>query len=86
MHKSKISEVFWNHGMEYTSQIREHMSRTLNDNRTSLETTTGDTPDISENLEFDFYSWVKYYDVRGGDSQNDLARWLGVAHNMGQAM
>ena len=42
--------------------------------------------DISKNLEFDFSSCVKNYDVRGGDSKNDLATWLGVTHNIGQAM
>ena len=72
--------------MEYTSQIRESMSRPMVENRTPLESMTGETPDISEYINFDFYGWVKYHDVKGGGTENDLGRWLDVAQNKGQAM
>ena len=62
------------------------MSRTFNDNRTPLENTTGETPDISEYLDFGFYEWVKFHDVHNSGNENELGRWLGVAENVGQAM
>jgi hypothetical protein len=86
MHRSKCPESFWDFGIEYVSQIRERMSRTYNDNRTPLESTTGETPDISEYLDFGFYDWVKFHDVHNSGNENELGRWLGVAENVGQAM
>ena len=86
MHRSRCPEQFWDYGMEYTSQIRESMSRPMVENRTPLESMTGETPDISEYINFDFYGWVKYHDVKGGGTENELGRWLDVAQNKGQAM
>jgi hypothetical protein len=34
--------------------------------RTATEVLTGETPDASEYLNFDFYGWVKYYDPSAG--------------------
>ena len=62
------------------------MSWSHNDNRTPLETTTGETPDISEYLVFGFYDWVKFHDIHNSGNENELGRWLGVAENAGQAM
>ncbi len=65
------------------------MARAYNEHRTPVETTTGETPDISEYLDyldFVFYDWVKFHDVRNSGNENELGRWLGVAENAGQAM
>jgi len=51
------------------------------------EVVMGDTPDISSLSEFDFYEPVWYYEP--GDFPEPkwhLARWLGEAMNIGQAM
>jgi hypothetical protein len=72
MHRSRCPERFWNYGMEYTAQIRDRMSRPMGENRT--ESMTGGTPNISEYINFDFYGWVKYHDVKGGGTENDLGR------------
>jgi hypothetical protein len=55
------------------------------DGRTALEIITGETPDISEYLDFEFYDWVLY---RGnaGIGEVKLARWLGVSHRVGRFM
>jgi hypothetical protein len=51
-----------------------------------MEVMTGETPDASEFLVFDFYGWVKYHDPHTGLADNVfLGKWLGVAHNVGQA-
>jgi hypothetical protein len=73
--------------MEYTKEIRKLMARPSLDWRTSAEVLTGETPDSSEYLNFDFYGWVKYHDPVAGVADNVfLGRWLGVAHSIGQAM
>ena len=46
----------------------------------------GETPDISEWLDFEFYDRVWYYDqnkIEIDGSGRRLARWLGVAHRVG---
>ena len=50
--------------------------------RTPLEFITGETPDISEYLDFGFYDWVVYKSNAGVDSP-ELVRWLGVSHRTG---
>ncbi len=47
---------------------------------------TGETPDISEWIDFEFYDRVWYYDqkkIEIDGSGRRLARWLGVAHQVG---
>ena len=53
--------------------------------RTSLEIITGETPDISEYLDFGFYDWVVYRS-NAGMGEPSLGRWVGVSHKIGQAM
>ena len=55
------------------------------DGRTSLEIITGETPDISEYLDFTFYHWVVYRSNAGLGEPN-LGRWIGVSHKVGQLM
>jgi len=55
--------------------------------RTPHEVLTGNTPDISEYVEFSWYQPVWYYVPDVFPQQNKfLARWIGVAHRIGQAM
>ena len=49
---NKCPEGLWDYGMEYTSKVCEHLSRPSNEGHTPIETTTGETPDISELVEF----------------------------------
>ena len=87
MHRSKCPEAFWCYGMEYIKEIRKVTAKPTLDWRTPIEVLTGETPDCSEKLEFDLYGWVKYKDPKAllGDDVA-LGRWLGVAHDVGQAM
>jgi hypothetical protein len=55
--------------------------------RTPMEILTGDTPDISEYMSFQWYQLVWY--LNGDSFPNDkkkLGHWLGVSHRVGQAM
>ena len=53
--------------------------------RTPLEIISGETPDISEYLDFGFYDWVTFKSNAGVGSP-DLGRWLGVSHRIGPMM
>jgi hypothetical protein len=50
-----------------------------------MEQMTGETPNISEYLDFSFYDWVWYKD-NAGLGENCIGRWLGVAHRVGNLM
>jgi hypothetical protein len=53
--------------------------------RTPLEIITGETPDISEYLDFEFYDWALFRS-NAGLGEVELARWLGVSHRVGRLM
>ncbi|MGH3053835.1 MAG: hypothetical protein ACRDL7_02535, partial [Gaiellaceae bacterium] len=88
MNRSQCPERLWNFGIKYTSDLRANLSRPPLEGRTPVEVTTGDTPDISELLDYEFYQWVKYRELgtRFPEQRMELGRWLGIAHDVGQAM
>jgi hypothetical protein len=48
---------------------------------------TGNTPDITEYTEFSWYEPIYYYDdLPFPEAKRNIARWLGVAHRVGQAL
>ena len=53
--------------------------------QTTLEQLTGETPEISEYLDFTFYDWCWYKD-NAGLGETKLGRWLGVSHRIGSLM
>ena len=53
--------------------------------RTPLEMLTGETPDISEYLDFGFYEWFLFRSSTGL-GEPSIGRWLGVSHKIGQLM
>ena len=87
MTAKNVPERLWDYGFKWCCEI---MQRTTNSNfalngRTPYEVITGETPDISEYLDFGFYDWVNYKDNAGiGDTH--IGRWLGVAHSVGNSM
>jgi len=56
------------------------------DHSTPLEVLTGNTIDISEWTEFEFYDLVMYWDNRDNDSGQSIGRWLGPSHHVGSAL
>ena len=85
MSVKKIPRRLWDYGLVYESEI---MSRTArgSDKRTGMERITGDTPDISEWVDFDFYDPVWYWDNPDNPENPLIGRWLGVAHRVGSDM
>ena len=55
MHRNRIHECLWCYVLEYTAQIRERMARPTVADCTTIEHVTGDTPDISEWIDFPIY-------------------------------
>ena len=53
--------------------------------QTPLEIITGETPDISEYMDFGLYDWVTSW-ANAGMGPTELGCWLGVSHRVGQMM
>ena len=51
--------------------------------RTPYETVMNNTPDISEYASYGWFQWCWYFDEKTKSKR--LCRWLGPAHNIGQA-
>ena len=58
------------------------------DGRVPSEAIEGNTPDISEYAQFDWYEYVWYLDpaVPFPEDAKKLGRWVGVAHDVGSPM
>ena len=85
MLKKKVPTRLWDYGLVYESNILNRIPRG-SQQRTGLEVVTGETPDISEWIDFEFYDRVWFYDrkkMEMDDTGRKLARWLGVAHRVG---
>ena len=74
----------WDYHIVWEAQI---YSRTVRrDHNTPLEALTGDTIDISEWIEFEFYDLIIYWDDRKNDTKQSIGRWLGPSHHIGSAL
>ena len=82
MVRRNVPAKVWDFGLVWESEI---YSRTAKPGaRTGIEVLTGETPDISEWLDFEFYDLCWYWDSLEG--QRKIGRWLGVSHRVGSAM
>jgi len=86
---SKAPLALWDYCATYVADIT---CLTANDlyvlhGRTPYEMVTGNTTDISEYTDFAWYEPVIYYeDLPFPEEKEKLARWIGVAHRVGQAL
>ena len=88
MRKRNIPNRLWCFGLEHQARLMNFIPRGRNE-RSGYEIVTGRTPDISEYLDFDFYDLVWYWrSAHPSLSEHDqeLARWMGVAHRVGSDM
>jgi hypothetical protein len=86
MATKKVPSRLWDYGIVYDSEI---LSRTcsVEGARTGYEHVTGETPDVSEWLDFSFYDPVWYWDMPSDEPKgSNIGRWLGVAHRVGSDM
>ena len=87
MLKKKVPARLWDYGFAWiceTENICANLSKYAK-GRTPLEIITGDTPDISEYLDFEFYDWVLHRS-NAGLGEVEVGRWLGVSHRVGRMM
>ena len=82
---TRCSPRLWDFGFIHLARL---MNKTWRSDlgRTPYEEVTGETPDISEDIDFQFYDWVWYWDHPGDEDSPHLGRWLGVSHRVGAAM
>ena len=85
--KTNSPRRLWNYGIPYVCAI---MSRTAShsgrlEGRTPIEALMGETPDISEFLDFGWYDLV-WYKEDAGLGEVKLGRFLGVSHSTGSLM
>jgi hypothetical protein len=87
MTRKRVHNRVWDYGLVYESEIMCRLSRGY-DGRTGYEKLTGNTPDISEWLDFEFYDLVWYHaDPRETDkASRQLGKWLGISHRVGSDM
>ena len=84
---NKCPSAFWDFGWEYTVEMRKRLSRRAAGERPPGETISGETQDISEFMDFDFYQWVIYRDKAGYPNEPiNVGRWLGISHQVGSPM
>ncbi|EEC42806.1 predicted protein [Phaeodactylum tricornutum CCAP 1055/1] len=92
-HRLQVSRAprrLWCFCCEWVSAIRRltaHDIPALN-GRVATELLEGDTPDISEYAQFDWYEPVWFIDPTSAfpEMKKKLGRWVGVASDVGQAM
>ena len=88
MNRKKIPQRVWDFGLIVEGKILSRIARG-SDGRTGHEEVMGQTPDILEWIDFEFYDLVWWWDTgQGGkpgvgDDPRQLARWLGPSHRVG---
>ncbi len=85
--KTQAPDRLWDFGLDYiceTGNVTVNSSH-YSEGRVPIEKITGETPDISEYLDFGFYDWVTYK-PNAGLGKLRVGRWLGISHRVGQLM
>ena len=82
--RARSPKRLWDYCGEWVAAIRRltaHDIPSLRD-RVPCEAIEGNTPDISEYAQFEWYQYVWYHDpaVQFPDDPKKLGRWIGVAH------
>jgi hypothetical protein len=88
--RSRSLKRLWDYCGEWVAAIRRltaHGISGLHD-RVPSEAIEGNTPDISEYAQFDWYEYVWYLDpaVQFPEDAKKLGHWIGVAHDVGSSM
>ena len=87
MQKQQVPSCLWDYGIRWVCKIMQCTASNSGclQGRTPLEQLTGETPNISEYLDFSFYDWCSYND-NASVGETKLGRWLGVSHHVGSLM
>ena len=87
MLKQRVPNPLCDYGIRWVCEIMQCTASNSGHllGRTPLEQLTGETPNISEYLDFSFCNWCWYND-NAGLGETKLGHWLGVSHHMGSLM
>ena len=83
--KRRVPKRVWDFGIVWEAEIISRICRNAHTS-TGIERITGDTPDISKWLDFEFYDLCWYWDVPNDWDNPKIGRWIGVSHRVGSAM
>jgi hypothetical protein len=90
LYKTNAPRRLWDFCATYQAKIRNLTAHPLYalQGRTPHELVTGNTPDISEYTDYQWYQTIWYLDQDASfpEDKRKLAKWLGVAHRVGQAL
>ena len=82
--RRRVPIKLWDYGLVWECEIYSRIAN--RGNRPGLERLTGDTVDISDWIDFEFYDLVWFWDTRDVEDKRSIGRWLGVSHNVGSAL
>ena len=85
--RRRVPKQLWDYGVVWCSEIMSltHSAAGRINGCIPLENFTGETPDITEYLDFGFYDHVWYKD-NAGLGKTMPGRWLGVSHRTRRLM
>ena len=88
MDRTNTPTNLWYLCLEYVVYVLNHLATKSLKWRTPIEAATGDTPDISNLLQFHWYESVYYYDPSSPYPlpKEKVGRFLGVAENVGDTL
>ena len=83
MFRSYCPWSLWCYGIPHVAKIMKITASFAANiqGRTPLEALTGETPDISQHLDFGFYDWV-WFKEDSGLGETKLSRFLGVSYQV----
>jgi hypothetical protein len=84
---TKCPRRIWNYGIPYVCSIMRMTASYAGrlEGQTPLEAITGETPNISEYLDFGFYDLV-WFMTNDGIGETELGRFLDISHSVGLLM
>ena len=86
--RTDTPEFLWYPCMLYGVYLLNHIAVKGLDWRTPIEVTTGENPDISNLIQFQWYEKVHYHGPVASfpDSKEKLGRFVGIAENVGDTL
>jgi hypothetical protein len=87
MFKTNCPKRLWTYGVPYVCALMRMTASYAGrlQGRTPIEAVLGETPDISEYLDFGFYDWV-WFKRDAGIGEIEIGKWLGVSKSTGSLM
>ena len=88
MDRTGTPDDLWYLCMTYVVYLLNHLAVSKLNWKTPIEMATGETPDISNLLQFHWYEKVYYYDhsMSFPDSKEKLGRFVGIAEHVGDTL